>query len=220
MTKLFSITAALMIALGFVTSAEAVNLVSNPSFELPGANGNNNPANPTDWTLISNSFGAFNGLNELPLGGDFVLHPGAGFGAGGRYQDIATDIGEEYLLKFFGTGFTSGLATQEGLVQVGTPGANDTNLALNNNAELVDASFLVPLHTSVADWREFSFLVTAISTTTRISFQNVFLGGGQNAINVDLVSFEGGASAVPEPTTATLGLIGIAGLVMRRRKAA
>lgn len=148
-----------------------------------------------------------------------MLHPGANFNSGGRYQDVSTIVNQKYEFSFWGTGFTSGNATQDGIVQVGTAGAIATSLTQNNNAEYVDSSWTVPINSSVNDWVQFTHTFTAMTTTTRVSFQNVGKGAGQNAINVDLVSL----TAVPEPSTFAifgLGLVGFGAVQYRRRKAA
>ncbi len=190
--------------------------VTNASFET---NGGNNTA-PADWDLITNSYGSWDGITAKD--GTWVLHAGAGFGNGGRYQDVATTVGQQYDLEFWAVGFNSGLAVQDGLVQVGTPGANDNDLALNNNAELVDARFSVPLFTDAADWTQFNHTFTATSGVTRLSYQNIGQGSGNNAINIDAVTLTEAAGDIPEPATmALLGLAaaGLGGYVRRRRSA-
>ncbi len=148
-----------------------------------------------NWTKITNSFGAWDGVAHS---GGWVMHAGASFGAGGEFQDIATVVGQPYELSFWAVGFISGADVQQGKVQVGTPGSDDTDLELENNAEYVDVTFDVPLHTGPQDWQEFTHTFTPTTATTRVTFENIFLGDGQGAINVDDVS------VVPEPGTAML----------------
>ena len=182
-----------------------VDLVVNGNFE---ANGGGNGSAPTGWTEIVNSYGVWNGIDSVD-GGTWVLHAGGSYNAGGRFQDVATVPDEQYELTFWATGFSSGAATQSGVVQVGTPGNNDFSLADNNNAEYVDEQFDVPLHDDPADWVEFSHTFTAQTTTTRLSFQNVYLGAGQSAINVDQVSLVGAVDPPdpPEPGVSESGYV-------------
>lgn len=167
--------------LGFLRPA-AQNLLKNPSFETNTGAG----SGPSYWTTITSSFGAWSGIRAHD--GSWVLHAGANFQAGGRYQDVATSVGTTYELRFWATGFLSGAATQRGVVQVGTPGTNDFDLARNNRAEYVNEQFSVPLYSTPDSWVEFVHSFTALSETTRISFQNISAGAGQNAVNIDQVS--------------------------------
>jgi hypothetical protein len=166
------------------------NLLLNPSFEFDGRNGNDSPYNPIYWSLITTSFGSWDGTFKLPGGGNFVLHLGSNSQAGGRYQDVTTVPGVTYSVSFWGTGFIEGLAIQRGIVQVGSPGANNTSLAQNNVAQYVNAVWEAPMHQSVADWRQFTYTFTASTSVTRVSFQNIYQGPngpGANAVNIDLI---------------------------------
>ncbi|MCA9109657.1 MAG: hypothetical protein KDA52_06900 [Planctomycetaceae bacterium] len=183
-------------------------LILNGSFESNLGNG----SNPDHWLLITNSFGAYSGVSDLPDGGSWALHVGAVHDYGGRYQDIATTFGQSYHLSFWGTGFPNGGADQYGLVQVGTPGSVNNSLALNNNAEYVNYQWTVPRHEGPDDWVGFNFTFTAATTTTRISFQNIWLDVPDrwtegSAVNVDLVSVT--LASVPEPDALLLACMGM-----------
>jgi len=184
-------------------------LILNGDMELNTGNG----SDIDNWTKIPESYGAWDGIAH---GGDYVLHAGASYGAGGEFQDIVTVVGQAYELNFWAVGFISGAAIQQGKVQVGTPGSDPTDLTLENNAEYVDTIIEVPLHASPDDWTSFSYIFTPTDTTTRVTFENVYLGDGQSAINIDNVS----VTRVPEPGTAMLllaaGVLGLL-LTMRRR---
>ena len=151
-------------------SAHCSELISNGGMEVNGGNG----TIPTGWNLIVNSFGAYNGLHHS---GSYCMHVGSGGANGGEYQDIATIAGGTYTLNFWGAPFGSG--TESGQVQVGTPGSNNNDLALNNNAEYVNSTFSV-----TGGWTFFTHIFTATSATTRVSFQNI----APSAVNVDDVS--------------------------------
>jgi len=151
-------------------SAYCSDLISNGGMEVNGGNG----TIPTGWNLIVNSFGAYNGLHHS---GSYCMHVGGGGANGGEYQDIATIAGGTYTLNFWGAPFGSG--TESGQVQVGTPGSNNNDLALNNNAEYVNSTFSV-----TGGWTFFTHTFTATTATTRVSFQNI----APSAVNVDDVS--------------------------------
>lgn len=60
--------------------------------------------------------------------------------------------------------------------------------------------------------QDFDLHIRAYTTTENAGKEN---GGGRPGINS--ISF-GGTQSIPEPTTATLGLLGLAGLLLRRRR--
>lgn len=161
----FALTA--MLSLG---RAHCGELITNGGMEVNGGNG----TIPAGWNLIVNSYGAYNGLKRS---GSYCMHVGANGGNGGEYQDIVTIPGGTYTLSFWGAPFGAG--PENGLVQVGTPGANNNDLSLNNNAEYVNQTFYVS-----GGWNFFSYSFTATSATTRVSFQNI----APSAVNVDDVS--------------------------------
>ena len=172
-----------------------MQLISNPSMEINNGDG----TTPDGWAIITNSYGAWNGI-EPAQDGTWVLHPGADFRAGGRFQDFRTVVNTQYDVRFWATGFISGLPEQRGLVQIGTPGSNDNDLKLNNNAEHLNDEFKVPRFSGTEDWVEFTHSFTATSKVTRLSFQNIYLGPDSGAINIDQVSVIG--ALVARPTSA------------------
>ena len=161
-------------------------LIHNGGFEIAGAIGSQNNSIPEAWHEIVNSFGRWGAASpgQPPHGGNFVMHAGAASGNGGEYQDIITTPGQPYVLNFWAVGWLTGEAQQSGLVQVGTPGGMDTDLTLNNNAEYVNTTFVVPRFDDAAAWTLFTFLFTPATETTRITFQNL----APSAVNIDDVS--------------------------------
>ncbi len=189
----------------FCVPASGANLLLNPSFESGGGEG----GAPDNWSLITNSYGQ-HGLGGIgPLDGSFVLHAGSGYGDGGRYQDVTVVGGQAYRLTAYARAFDSD--PDSGLIQVGTPGSNDTSLLDNNNAEYVNATVTdIPL----SSWMLYSYDFTpAASGALRVSFQNIS-EGGTSAANFDSVSLD----AIPEPSTVGLFALGALGLLGRRRR--
>lgn len=205
--------AGLILAMSFAP-ATAANLVLNGSFETTtgGVPATAVGQPPENWSEITNSFGVWNGI--APQDGSWFLHAGSGFNNGGRYQDVNLVGGQEYILTFYAAGFPGEATLQLGLVQVGTPGSNDNDLGLNNNAEYVNASLNdIPL-----TWQQYSYNFTpSASGPVRVSFQNVSSGGGagsRSAINIDNVNLD----VIPEPSTMWLVALGVAGYGWRRKR--
>ena len=166
-------------ALLMTPRALGAELIANGGMEFNSGSG----TIPTNWSLIINSHGAWNGY--AAHGGSWFMHVGSGGQPGGEYQDIATVAGQQYELSFWAMpAFTAG--PQRGVVQVGSPGINNTNLTQNNNAEYVNSNFDI---TGEGTWTRFVFTFTAASSVTRVSFQNsVYATSGDSAVNVDDVS--------------------------------
>ena len=200
-TKRWVTSPLLAVLVALPVEAAELNLIRNGDFEESATNGAAAPG----WTAIVNCYGAWNGstvANARAKHGNWMLHPGSGYGSGGAFQDVATFPGQKYKLTFFAVGFPDGNGTvtagvQQGKVQVGAPGRNDHDLAAENRAELVDAVFQVPKYAKTEDWREFRHEFTATSGKTRITFENVGQGPGRNAVNVDCVRLEPVGDLVP-----------------------
>ncbi len=184
-------------------AAEPFNLINNGGFEQDAANGAAAPG----WTKIANCYGTWNGQTAGPAKakeGTWMLHPGAGYRAGGAFQDVRTFVGQQYRLTFWAVGFPDGnnqsvtADHQRGKVQVGTPGRDDRDLVAENGAELVDGVLEVPKYTKSEDWQQFRYEFTATSDTTRITFENIGQGLGRNAINIDHVRMEPVGCLAPE----------------------
>jgi hypothetical protein len=158
----------------------------------------------TGWTVINtdiswigptNSFG----LTASPGGGNFFLDLSGfhnGNPAGGLQQTVSTTIGGIYLLTFqLGSDPSFGL--QDG-VSV-TAGSATQSFATTNNGSQSNL------------WQQEQLSFTATSTSTIISI----LGNlGENYVGLDDVSLiqTGGVSAVPEPSTWAMMILGFCGL--------
>ena len=180
-------------AYGSATSSVAVlnvmcsGLLTNGGFEFNTGSG----SAPAGWTKIVNTYGAWPAqpTNQPPHRGNWVMHAGNAAGNGGEYQDVATVPGQGYQLTFWAVGWVTGAALQEGKVQVGTPGSNNNDLSLNNNAEYVNQVFVAPRFDGGSNWTQFTCYFFATSTVTRVSFQNIYLGPNNgataSAVNID-----------------------------------
>lgn len=158
-------------------SVDVWGLVRNGGMESNTGNG----SIPASWSLIVNSFGAYNGMHHS---GSWCMHIGNSGAQGGEYQDLATMAGQKYTLSFWGRPFSG--PGEMGRVKVGTPGASDTDISLNNNAEYVDAIF-----TNGSDWTQFTYVFTANSATTRITFLNepTYAASAANLDDVKVLKF-------------------------------
>ncbi len=172
--------AAVVLAVGALVAQGA----TNPGFELNTGNG----SNPSGWTTIVNSYGAYNGGGTIaPHSGGWMLHAGASSRSGGRYQDVATVPGRRYLLAFWATGWTVGGA-QRLIVQAGTPGPDPASLTQNNNAEYVNRTNAVPLYVGALSWVPFLYSFTVTGTITRLTFED-YAPNNDSACNIDDVVF-------------------------------
>jgi len=180
------------------------NLILNGSFESPVVGSGLLDVNPGvtigNWTQsLGGVKGHYLGTNWQAADGAQSYHLGAGAGAGSVYQAFATDIGAQYMVDFWASGFHTGAAMQYGTLAVGdltatywTPGGtSDSNMA----------------------WAEHAFFFTALSTLTTLTFSSP---GGTNIIGIDRVAVYR-VGNVPEPASAILLLLG-AGMLRRRMR--
>jgi len=200
---------ALSAALAFVPATHAA-VFTNGGFESPGGNG----SSPIGWTSDFNSFGTFSGAAHS---GSWGLHPGAVANSGGLYQDFDTVPGTIYLVSAWAQNFGSAAGSSHLDILIGTVGSATYNFPSANTPHstsvfasgVVNNSFLVG-----GAWAEYTFNFTATATTTRIGIYNSYKTGDTvHSINVDDVS----VTAVPEPSAALLGGLGLLALLRRRR---
>jgi hypothetical protein len=126
-------------------------------------------------------------------------HPtlNGGFSNGGIFQDIAgLIIGQEYNLSFDFMGRSTT--------------ANSNNLTVSFGS----TSTLFAGFPQSFDWSAWNFKYTATSTTMRLQFKGEGAEDGKGALldNVSLMAVE-----VPEPSMFALMLLGLGGLLLRKR---
>ncbi len=203
----------------------AANLVNNGSFEAPNIVATANYAlynagatTITGWTVLGAAgtsvqltpdsylgLKASDGRQWMDLTGI------TGYDKGLRSDSISTVVGSTYTLSFdVGNYLPFGVST--------------LGVSINGGAEqLFTNTSLAATATNPMNWANFSISWVANSSMANISFlgrANGALGNG-GVIGLDNVQFA--LAPVPEPTTAALWLIGVAGLMgasLRRRVAA
>ena len=150
--------------------------------------------------------GHYLGTGWQAADGNQSYHLGAGHGAGSVSQTFPTVAGQQYELTFWSSGFYTGDDPQWGTVAVGD----------------LDTVYWTPRGASTGDmgWVEQTFLFTALSDTSTLTFGTP--AGPQGTLGIDGVSVVpvGGDGDIPEPATvALLGLAiaGLGGYVRRRR---
>lgn len=199
----------LIVLILFLCLVGSVNaLVTNGDFE---ADGENWGVVPAGWTADFNVFGQV----WQPYTGVAGMHPGAGGLVGGAYQDLTTVLGQDYDVSLWvhNFGYTAGPGGQVKIL-VGSAGSDTYTFdsgtdvsTLYSTTGLVDQSFLT---NEDGSWSQVSFQFTAIDTTTRFGIYSDPLA--PMSIDVDDVS----VTLVPEP--ATMVLLGLGGLIIRKRR--
>jgi hypothetical protein len=210
-------------ALAASASPARANLIINGSFEAPivpiggftdflaGSTA------ITGWVVVGVDSSVINksflqsGITFQPQDGDQWLDLSGATSnskSSGVRQDIATTIGQAYVLSFY-----VGSATDNALFFPAT-----VDLSINGDARVSYTNSTAP--TDRLDWQLFTTQFTATSTTTSLTFFN---GSAVNNFlsaldNVSVIP----VAAVPEPASAALLGIGVAvvviGKVLRRRR--
>ena len=192
----------------FASSASASNLIVNGSFE--GAPVSNSvlaggSSAISGWTTTNQgvewftpaSFGSVAQDGSAVV--DLAWFTSNGNPGGGIAQTIATVIGQNYQLSFYGATQTGSGRDGTAIIELSVAGGPLNSFNVENLASSI----------SQGDWPQFFFDFTATSDFTTIEFRN-----RQNAslhfANIDNVSVESIVTgAVPEPATWLMMILGL-----------
>jgi hypothetical protein len=231
--RLIAFFASVLVAMSIGNAASAATIV-NGGFETETTPGDILTYTPGE--VIGSGWTAEGGLNEnvLVLSSSYT-EPGVSFsphsgtyalditGAGnqgtfvGIHQSVALTQGTNYELTFWVGNVTGD----------GTPGSNSAVYTGSSTIALLINGNQVGLFTNSnvtvgnVNWEEFTDDFTATSSSANIEFQNATIG--DNYAGLDDVSIATVTTAVPEPSTwamMILGFVGLGGMTYRRRKSA
>jgi len=185
------------------SSAQAASIVTNGGFELPVL--------PNSSFLISNTIpGWTRGAGSSGSGIEVQRNNIAGLAFEGQqfaeldsdgvtsiFQDLATNIGQQYRLNF---AFSARPNVGDNQLDIGWGGNPVASLSASGQPGTV--------------WNQFSYLLTATNNTTRLSFGNLGETSDSLGSYLDAVS----VTAVPTPALLP-GLVGLGIAALRKRKA-
>lgn len=120
-------------------------------------------------------------------------------------QTIAVEVGEIYEFSFYLAGI-NGIAPAQLTAQIN--GVSLSSLVVDSVTNPGTATY-----TGATGWQQFTYRWQADSTTADLSIFNSQDTSTGNDFGLDTITF----SSVPEPSAALLGVLGMAGLLRRRR---
>ncbi|MCP4377215.1 MAG: cellulase family glycosylhydrolase [bacterium] len=194
------------------TMPTSTGLINNGTFETnPVDNGA-----PEGWTKDFNSYGTYTGAAAT---GNFGMHPGASYGTGGAYQDLATEAGETYKVTLWIQNHIWQEGTSHLRVLIGDDGTDTVAVDdQGNSTSLFSSTGLIDLLFATDEdgyWSKITFQFTALDETTRFALYNAYMTGDTlHAVAIDDVSVE----LVPEPATMLVLAAGLPLLLKRRRR--
>jgi hypothetical protein len=205
MSRKFSICVVLVLAAMLCTSANAANLLINGDFAL-GSNGTTAPDNVALGWSTWNSSGGWNNREtaQNPVPGDYLFAIGAGGGYGaGVYQDVAATVGTNYTLT--ADSALDNWWMNHGYLKLEFWDAGNVNMV--GFAE--SAHWGQPGYDLGLPWANYSISGVAPAGTVTVRAALASWGEGGTA------RFD---NAVLTPEPATLAILGLGGLLLRRRK--
>jgi hypothetical protein len=202
--NLISICIVLVLASLLCTSANAANLLVNGDFEL----GSGNVA--TSWSGFNSSAGGWNNRETAnnPIPGNYLMAIGAaeGYGAG-EYQDVAGIAGVTYTLSADAS--LDAWWKNAGYLKIEFYDAGGTDpVNMVGFAEL-SPHFAQPGYDTGLPWANYNISGLAPAGTVTVRAMLGTWGEGGTA------RFD---NAVLTPEPATLAILGLGGLLLRRRK--
>ena len=203
------------LVLGLATSSAHANLLTNGSFEQPGSGCRGAVTTLQGWGVAGGNIDQIDAICSqiLPADGSyFVDLTGSGSGAT-ISQSFATAIGTTYSVAFY----FGGNSQWQYLGYPNDSAIKSMNALIGGNLAGTYIIDTTGLAYSDAGWTNQSFLFTATSALTTLSFASLNTSGVFGPL-LDGVTVE--QAKVPEPGTLALLTLGLAGLGLSRRRKA
>lgn len=186
-------------------------VIANGSFESPVVASNSfQSTTPDAWstsgaTFVVNGDGG-DAIFPLPQMGDQYFDLG-NFGTSlSQTFSIATD--GDYLLSWYDNTAQTSVTTSPYTIAIEDSMAN-----------VVASQALDAYHAGLNDWQRRTLSLSLPAGVYTLTFSAAGTRGGLDTL-VDNVSLDATTTAVPEPSTCTVLLIGMAGILLRRRRSA
>ena len=204
-----------LLALAGVAAAAPLTLTSPANGSL--SSGNNAVAWSEDYSTLTSWELSFT-LTDAALGDAILFGTDRdGSGAAGYILSTNVDGSLEVYARNIGVNYSN--STAAGVVTAGTPVAITFSFVADENQytnEIVGGTFTVKAGEATSSWAVTSGLGYTDLTNNSVSrfWTN---GGAEQFSNITVTKLDNNM-VVPEPTTATLSLLALAGLAARRRR--
>ena len=204
-----------LLALAGVAAAAPLTLTSPANGSL--SSGNNAVAWSEDYSTLTSWELSFT-LTDAALG-DAILFGTDRDGSGAAGYILSTNVDGSLEVYARNIGVTYSKSTAAGVVTAGTPVAITFSFVADENQytnEIVGGTFTVKAGEATSSWAVTSGLGYTDLTNNSVSrfWTN---GGAEQFSNITVTKLDNNM-VVPEPTTATLSLLALAGLAARRRR--